>query len=166
MCAVPVQGLRKKDLTDRVLTMIQRGMRSRIPTGFDYFDRTTPEATQAMKHLIEKYKPTKWLRHTLTGRHTRQLGTLGGGNHFVELVYDEAGKIWLMLHSGSRNIGNVTAQHYDEVAAKQCRGKTEALAFLTLDSSEGQDYIRDMLYCQAYAATNRRFMMDAFATSV
>jgi len=99
----------------------------------------------------------------LTSKHTKQLGTLGGGNHFVELVYDEADRVWMMLHSGSRNIGNVTAQHYDSVAAKQCGGSKEALAYLEIRSKSGQEYLTDMTFCQAYALENRQFMMQAFA---
>merc|ERR1712032_862065 len=88
-----------------------------------------------MRNLLSKYQPTKWIRQTLAAKHERQLGTLGGGNHFVELVYDECDRVWMMLHSGSRNIGNVTAQHY----------------------------LTDMTFCQAYALENRHFMMQAFA---
>merc|ERR1719330_2045668 len=98
----------------------------------------------------------------LAWKHTRQLGTLGGGNHFVELVYDEADRVWMMLHSGSRNIGNVTAQYYDKLAAKQCGGQQESLAYLEIASREGQEYLTDMTFCQAYALENRQFMMQAF----
>merc|ERR1712032_1610129 len=116
-----------------------------------------------MRNLLSKYQPTKWIRQTLSAKHTKQLGTLGGGNHFVELVYDEADRVWMMLHSGSRNIGNVTAQHYDGVAARQCGGNKESLAYLEIKSKEGQDYLNDMTWCQAYALENRQFMMQAFA---
>jgi len=112
---------------------------------------------------VSKHRPTRWLKETLSSRHTRQLGTLGGGNHFVELVHDEADRVWMMLHSGSRNIGNVTAQHYDEVAAKQSGGSKEALASLEIKSKAGQEYLTDMTFCQAYALENRNFMMQAFA---
>merc|ERR1719454_1498298 len=101
-----------------------------------------------LKNLVAEHKPTKWLRQTLSNKHAKQIGTLGGGNHFVELVYDEKDRVWMMLHSGSRNIGNVTAQHYDGVAAKQCNGKKEALAYLRIDSKEGKEYLTDMTFCQ------------------
>ncbi|CAE8717294.1 unnamed protein product [Polarella glacialis] len=119
-----------------------------------------------MRTLIAQHAPTPWLRQSLTSRHSRQLGSLGGGNHFVELVYDEEDRVWMMLHSGSRNIGNVTAQHYDEVAAKQSGGRKEALAFLRIKSKEGQHYLTDMEFCQSYASENRRFMMETFAEVV
>merc|ERR1711953_1562836 len=117
---------------------------------------------KTMDELVSKHKPTQWLRQTLTSKHAKQLGTLGGGNHFVELVYDEEGRVWMMLHSGSRNIGNVTAQHYDGVAARQCGGSKEALAYLKIKSKEGQEYLTDMTFSQDYAYENRQFMMEAF----
>ncbi|CAJ1398762.1 unnamed protein product [Effrenium voratum] len=166
MCAVPVSGLLRKDLSEKRLLAIQRGLRSSIPTGFESHGRSTSAMESAIKMLISKHAPTRWIRETLSGKHTRQLGTLGGGNHFVELVYDEEDRIWMMLHSGSRNIGNVTAQHYDELAAKQCGGSREALAYLRIESSQGKQYLTDMAFCQAYAWENRRFMMEAFAEVV
>lgn len=78
---------------------------------------------------------------------------------------DEKDQVWLLLHSGSRNIGNITAQHYDEVARK---GKQNTglnwtppdLNFLAIDSSEGQSYLRDMEWCQHYAFHNRACMLE------
>eukprot|EP00928_Gymnodinium_smaydae_P031155 TRINITY_DN2295_c0_g2_i1.p1 TRINITY_DN2295_c0_g2~~TRINITY_DN2295_c0_g2_i1.p1 ORF type:complete len:443 (+),score=82.75 TRINITY_DN2295_c0_g2_i1:335-1663(+) len=163
MCAVPLAGpLKRRDLPERRLLSIQRGLRSSIPTGFESHGSSTQAMEITMRRLVSEHAPTKWLRQTLAGKHTKQLGTLGGGNHFVELVYDEDDNVWMMLHSGSRNIGNVTAQHYDGVAAKQCGGQKEALAFLRIDSPEGQQYLTDMSFCQSYAWENRRFMMESF----
>lgn len=163
MCAVPVEGpLHRKDLPERKLVAIQKGLRSSVPTGFESHGSSTPDMEDAMRKLISAHKPTPWLRGTLSSKHTKQLGTLGGGNHFVELVYDESDRVWMMLHSGSRNIGNVTAQHYDEVAATQSGGRKEALAKLKIKSKEGSEYLTDMTFCQAYALENRRFMMQAF----
>jgi len=144
------------------LVEIQRGLKSSIPTGFEYHGSATREAEKTMQELLARRRPTRWLRQTLTSRHARQLGTLGGGNHFVELVYDEEERVWMMLHSGSRHIGNVTAQHYDGEAARQCGGQKEALAYLEIASDEGKAYLTDMDFCQDYALHNRRFMMRAF----
>jgi len=166
MCAVPVFHLKRGDLSDKKLLQIQRGIRSAIPTGFDSHDKATKEAANALQSLVRDHQPTKWVRNRLADKHARQLGTLGGGNHFVELVYDEDDRVWMMLHSGSRNIGNVTAQHYDGVAAEQCDGQTEALAYLRVSSDAGQSYIKDMLFCQAYAFANRQFMLRAFSRVV
>lgn len=163
MCAMPLAGpLHRRDLPEKTLLAVQRGLRDSIPTGFESHGSSTGEMKSAMRRLAAQHSPTEWVRQTLTGKHTKQLGTLGGGNHFVELVYDEQDRVWMMLHSGSRNIGNVTAQHYDEVAARQCKGKKESLAYLEIASKEGQQYLTDMSYCQAYALENREFMMKAF----
>ncbi|CAE7693435.1 rtcB [Symbiodinium microadriaticum] len=167
MCAVPVSGpLLRQDLSEKDLLAIQSGLRSSIPTGFEYHDRSTSAMEATSKKLMSQHSPTRWLRDTFGSRHTKQLGTLGGGNHFVELVYDEEDRVWMMLHSGSRNIGNVTAQYYDNLAAKQCNGRPEALAYLRIESPEGRQYLTDMTFCQAYAWENRRFMMESFAKVV
>jgi len=164
MCAVPIQGpLKRKDVPERKLLSIQRGLRDTIPTGHESHGSSTGEMRTAMQRLLDEHRPTSWLKQTLVSKHTRQLGTLGGGNHFVELVHDEEENVWMMLHSGSRNIGNVTAQHYDGVAARQCGGQRESLAYLQIASKEGQAYLTDMTFCQAYALENRRFMMQAFS---
>lgn len=163
MCAAPLEGpVQRSQLSEKHLLAIQKGLKDSIPTGFECHDRSTKDMETSMDALVSKHRPTRWLRDTLTSKHTRQLGSLGGGNHFVELVYDEAGHVWMLLHSGSRNIGNVTAQHYDEVAAKQCGGGKENLAYLKVASAKGQEYITDMSFCQAYALENRYFMMRAF----
>lgn len=76
----------------------------------------------------------------------------GGGNHFLELVYDETGRVWVMLHSGSRNIGNITAQLYDGKAAQELeqQGITVpgGLNYLEIDSTDGRAYLGDMDWCQ------------------
>lgn len=95
------------------------------------------------------------------------LGTLGGGNHFIELQADEQGVAWLMIHSGSRNLGYRVAAHYHKLAEAACRRQGIAipdpqLAFLDTDSRDGRDYLRDMDLALRFAAENRRRMMDAF----
>jgi tRNA-splicing ligase RtcB len=93
------------------------------------------------------------------------LGTLGGGNHFIEIQKSVAGDVWLMLHSSSRNMGQRVAQHYHN-AAKILNADTgvdlpdNQLAFLPADSELGQGYIRDMNHALAYAMENRRQMMN------
>lgn len=99
------------------------------------------------------------------------LGTLGGGNHFIELQAGDDGFVWLMLHSGSRNLGYRIASHYHKLA-QTLNQKWETdipstdLAFLPMDSPEGKAYVRDMTYALNYAAENRKRMMAAFKTSL
>jgi tRNA-splicing ligase RtcB len=93
------------------------------------------------------------------------LGTLGGGNHFIESQKSDEGDVWLMLHSGSRNMGQRIAQYYHN-AAKALNAEMDVelpdteLAFLPADSEIGQGYIRDMNHALAYAMENRRLMME------
>ena len=77
-----------------------------MPAGFNEHKTPLPEAERALADITAKIKPSKRLAADAKGpKAARQLGTLGGGNHFLELLYDEEGGIWIMLHSGSRNIG-------------------------------------------------------------
>jgi len=95
----------------------------------------------------------------------RQIGTLGGGNHFIEIQKGSDGHIWIMIHSGSRNIGLKVASHYNKLA-KELNKKWQSevppswdLAFLPLDSKEGQAYLSEMQYCVDFALSNRKLMM-------
>lgn len=92
------------------------------------------------------------------------LGSLGGGNHFIELQVSDEGFVWLMIHSGSRNLGQRVASLY-HAEAKRVNEQYRVslpdpdLAFLPSDSQSGQDYLRDMTFALAYALENRRRMM-------
>jgi len=94
------------------------------------------------------------------------LGTLGGGNHFIEIQKGSDGHIWIMIHSGSRNLGKQVADYYNKVAQQlnekwfSSITKDKELAFLPIDSEEGQLYIREMNYCVSFALANRKLMID------
>ncbi len=95
-----------------------------------------------------------------------QLGTLGGGNHFIEIQKGDDGRIWLMVHSGSRNIGFKVANYYNQLAVNLNRQwgsnipKSWQLAFLPISSAEAQIYLQEMRYCVAFAFANRKMMME------
>jgi tRNA-splicing ligase RtcB len=85
------------------------------------------------------------------------LGTLGGGNHFIEIQKGNDGHVWIMIHSGSRNIGKQVADHYNKIA-KELNAKWHSsvdprvdLAYLPVDTDEGCAYIKEMNYCVDYA---------------
>lgn len=94
------------------------------------------------------------------------IGTLGGGNHFIEIQNDKDGFIWIMLHSGSRNLGYKVAKHYNDKAIEwndkyySSVSKEMELAFLPMESWLGQNYIKEMSYCVDFALANRKFMME------
>lgn len=96
----------------------------------------------------------------------RQLGTLGGGNHFIEFQEDNEKSLWIMIHSGSRNLGKQVADYYNKVALMEnenwfssVRQEWE-LSFLPIDSIGGKAYMKEMQYCVEFALANRTKMMD------
>jgi tRNA-splicing ligase RtcB (3'-phosphate/5'-hydroxy nucleic acid ligase) len=106
---------------------------------------------------------------------TRQLGTLGGGNHFIEIQKGDDGFIWIMLHSGSRNFGYQIAKVYNKMAQMLCKKwysdipdpkGDDGLAFLPLDSEEGQEYLVAMNYALDFALASRLHMMDRIKNEI
>jgi len=96
----------------------------------------------------------------------RQLGTLGGGNHFIEIQQDKnTGSLWLMVHSGSRNFGLKIASEFHKLAKKECEKRKillpdKDLAFFYFDSKEGREYYTAMNFALEFARENRKRMMD------
>jgi len=95
-----------------------------------------------------------------------QIGTLGGGNHFIEIQKGSDNHIWIMIHSGSRNLGLKVAEHYNKIA-KQLNErwhssieKAKDLAFLPITTDEAQNYMNEMQYCVDFAFANRKLMMN------
>lgn len=94
------------------------------------------------------------------------LGTLGTGNHFIELSEDEAGDVWVVLHSGSRGMGNKIGNYFTDVAKKLCEKwfinlPNKDLAYLPQDSAEFKAYKDAVQLAQHFALANRQFMLDA-----
>ncbi len=95
-----------------------------------------------------------------------QIGTLGSGNHFFEICLDERDRVWVVIHSGSRGVGNQLAERHIKVAKRLAKDGGESLedpdlAWLQQDTPEFAAYVADMLWSQAYAIVNRGAMMDA-----
>lgn len=110
---------------------------------------------------------------TYTPAWRHQLGTLGSGNHFLEVTRDETGAVWLFLHSGSRGVGNRIARHHIRVAQQRCRSAGVALpdddrdlAWLEEGTEEFERYVREMDWAQTYALLNREEMMDRMVDSL
>lgn len=97
----------------------------------------------------------------------RQQGTMGGGNHFLEVQRDEADNLWLMVHSGSRNIGLKIADHYAKLAMARLGDSAPAhLHWLELNDSAGQDYLHDMQWAVDYALLNRKSMLRSVLSAM
>jgi tRNA-splicing ligase RtcB (3'-phosphate/5'-hydroxy nucleic acid ligase) len=105
-------------------------------------------------------------------RGIQQLGSLGGGNHFIELQRGSDGHLWVMIHSGSRNVGKQMAEHYDRVARDENRrGSSDVplewgLAHLAIDEDPGAEYLAVMNWCLRFARENRRLMAEAVQAAI
>jgi tRNA-splicing ligase RtcB len=98
----------------------------------------------------------------------RQLGTLGGGNHFIEIQNGNDGHVWFMIHSGSRNFGYKIADEYHKLALKECLRRNidlpdNDLAYCAIDKDPGREYMAAMEYALSFAAANRQHMKEAVA---
>jgi len=134
----------------------------------------------APKAVAEAWKPLDAGYRRLVARHpklsrnshpTQQLGTLGSGNHFIEVCLDEDDRVWLMLHSGSRGAGNRIGQYFierarDEMRKHQVNLPDRDLAYLKEGTEGFEEYVEAVEWAQTYAATNRRVMMAALAAAV
>jgi len=157
MCAVKttLTGIPRKTLKE-----ILGEIRKVVPVGFAHHQKQ--DASLMPPVLVEQLTPV--IRHEY-GNALTQLGTLGSGNHFIEIQQSSDGYIWVMIHSGSRNLGKQVADHYNKLAIGLNVGwhtqvpKEWDLAFLPITSSEGQAYIHEMEYCVDFAFANRKLMM-------
>ena len=159
MCAV------KTSLTSidkETLKKIMGEIRKAIPVGFNKHKKAQ-KGILTPKLWFEQSQPnTIFLKEYDNAE--LSLGTLGGGNHFIEIQKGSDGYIWIMIHSGSRNLGKQVADYYNNKAIKLNNkwfsNTQKELNFLPLDSEEGQSYIREMEYCIEFALANRKLMMD------
>ncbi|MGD9873628.1 MAG: RtcB family protein [Kiritimatiellia bacterium] len=121
---------------------------------------------------LDDFEPSgNWMDNRARELAYRNLGTLGGGNHFIELQAGDDGFLWMMLHSGSRNLGYRIAEWHHGIARSFAADRkielpAMDLASLPVDSRQGQDYIRDMNFALAYARENRARMMQCFRVAV
>ena len=151
MCAVPTSFSRegveihKKAIFDQIYRD--------VPTGFDHNKKSLDWSYDgAVSEFVEK-------ELIATGAPGNQVGTLGGGNHFIEIGYDENDRIWIIIHSGSRNVGHKIATHYMKVASGDGKAR-EGHYGLDVRSHEGGNYIADLAFGLQFALTNRLKMIE------
>jgi tRNA-splicing ligase RtcB len=123
------------------------------------------ELEPGWKRISEKHRPVKNCNHAV------HLGTLGTGNHFIEVCLDEADQVWFMLHSGSRGVGNRIGSYFIELAkkdmARQISNLPDAnLAYFEEGSEHFADYVEAVSWAQTFARHNRELMMDSVLDSV
>ncbi len=162
MCAVKTSWRVVEISLDVLRKKIMRGIRKAIPLGKEHHKKAQDENFMPQGHDIDSM--TVVSRQYISA--TKQVGTLGGGNHFIELQRDEEGALWVMIHSGSRNLGKQVGDYYNRLAATlnerwhSVVNPELRLAFLPLKTKEFNDYWAEMQYCVDFALSNRRLMME------
>ena len=156
--------------TDRVLLrQVILKVRELIPCGEGKSHRGNQSWKRMARH-IDEFKARPWFSGHVKDLAGKNLGTLGGGNHFIEVQAGDDDRVWLMIHSGSRHLGNIIAKHYHKTALllntkKNMWIPAKDLAYLPVTSPEGKAYIEDMNFALSYARENRRQIMDRFMTA-
>ena len=149
-------NLKQHQVRPKVETLLREFLRE-IPVGFK--KRSTPLASKLWQRL-----PSSPVVRREEKNARLQIGSLGGGNHFIEIQQDPEGTIWLMLHSGSRNLGKQIADHYDKLARQELSNRNisfpPGLAWLKFDSHSGKEYFQAMQFAVNFAAENRRQMAE------
>jgi len=150
----------------RVFDQISRD----VPVGFNQHDERDARDSAArpferkLRQIKEKH-PGIDKRVGKRSNWVRQMGTLGGGNHFIEVCLDEAGRVWVMLHSGSRGIGNAIGMYFIELAKNDIeKNKLQLpdrdLAYFPEGAQHFDDYVEAVGWAQDYASANRAEMLD------
>lgn len=148
------------------LGTLRRAIEQAVPVSMGgYNTHLTPTAAARVTELEAKAEKARFDPSSYTGNWRLQLGTLGSGNHFLEVCLDEADRVWVFLHSGSRGIGNKIAQHHIKVAQKLCEQwwvtlPHRDLAYLPEGTDEFWRYIRELTWAQHFALLNRAEMLD------
>ncbi len=162
--ALKFNNLNRSELELEDVRHILTELRALIPVGFAHHNQaqnwqgfSRPPDSAVIQRELESAR--------------RQLGTLGGGNHFIELQTDDDGAVYAMIHSGSRNFGFKVAADYQKRAVAACEKQhrlppQKDLASLAFDSREGQEYYCAMNFCLDFARENRRQMMETLVRCV
>lgn len=159
-CGVCAQKASLKEINVHALKAIISNIRNIIPLGFEKHKQRQDEKLMPKLNIENSYIKKEW------DNALKSLGSLGGGNHFIEIQKGLNGHIWIMLHSGSRNLGKKVADHYNQLAKQYCKKNNfeylikQELPFLKFESKEGQKYFNEMNFCVEYALANRELMME------
>lgn len=176
MCAVKT-SIKVEQLDTDTLKKIVGKIRESIPVGFDRHKESQGESFMPKVSEIEKHGVKNGYVCVPCGdcypvinkefySALKQLGTLGGGNHFIEIQKDVDGNVWIMVHSGSRNLGYKVAQYYNKLAINLNERwfsrvpKDWDLAFFPIETKEAKLYLKEMQYCVDFALANRKLMLE------
>lgn len=155
------------NISKEEITEILAIARKTIPVGYEHHTNKQMVGDDGTKLFVSARNHQSPIVREEMERAQYQVGTLGGGNHFVELQKGSDGRIWLMVHSGSRNVGKRVCDYYNQRALSLNAkwGTKEVpkewdLAFLPLEKEIGREYISAMEWCMAFAELNRQLMME------
>lgn len=169
-------SLKAKDLPDN-LKSVRAAIEDAVPVGFDEHKETVAQKAilehlyGGLKPIIDKHPDIFKKMKNYEKTWTCQIGSLGSGNHFIELCLDENQDVWVMLHSGSRGIGNVIGNHFISLAKKdmerlQIQLPHRDLAYFNEGAQYFDDYVEAVHWAQNYAMENRRQMMQLLLNSL
>lgn len=154
-------NLDHKVVQDKILT-IRHSIERSVPVGHRGNSKITKTAGawKGWEHFKNLTHVDKFSIDTARA----QIGSLGGGNHFIEICLDEQNNVWVMLHSGSRNIGKIVAERHMDMARNLMKQMfinlpDPDLSYFVEHTPEFDNYIRDVMWCQDYARENREEMM-------
>jgi tRNA-splicing ligase RtcB len=158
-CGVVAQKTVLNEITEEQLRGVIHLIKARIPVGFAH--NSEPQDNLLMPELNENTP----ISSLLFEEARFQLGTLGGGNHFIEIQRGNDQHICVMVHSGSRNLGKKIADFYNREAKEENKRSfaqitSKDLAFLPLSTETGKEYLAEMRYCVAFALANRHLLME------
>jgi len=167
MCAVKTA---LQEISTEDLKKIMSKIREFVPVGFKHQEKEQDVTLMPLSQLEKDGWDGDFDAYPIIQEQydnaLTQIGTLGSGNHFIEIQKGSDGYIWIMIHSGSRNLGKQVADHYNKLAI-ELNSKWHSivpeewqLAFLPLDDEDGQSYLREMNYCVEFAYANRKLMME------
>lgn len=154
------------DLADRSLTPLRKAIERAVPVSAGAANRTVVATAQPRVAELESLAAGAGFDpEQRAGRWREQVGSLGSGNHFIEVSLDEQDRVWAFLHSGSRGVGNKIAQHHIAVARQLMERywiqlPDRDLAYLVEGTDEFWAYVRELRWAQHYALLNRDEMMD------
>lgn len=157
--------LEASSLTKENLQKLTGQIMRDVPTGFAKHKKARPAPQFLQDHKLPKELESE------IGVALKSLGTLGGGNHFIDILKDQHGKVAIMLHSGSRHFGLAIAKYYHRKAQKQCEKRgtnipNSNLAYLDIETKAGKGYIYAMDIALQFARENRKQLMDAAQKAV
>lgn len=162
-------NLKAHQLPDN-LSPLRHAIERKVPVGFNMHKQVKAKAStltpleKRLQPILLKHSGLVRMLRQFDATWQKQLGTLGGGNHFIELCLDENQDVWIMLHSGSRGLGNVIGTYFIELAKKEAQHRfghvpDKDLSYFAEGSASFDDYVEAVEWAQSYAYENRREMM-------